>query len=65
MFIIKSGVADVLKGEEGNQIRLATLERGDIFGEMAILENEPRSESGFSTKRYWDRKASPLQTVLK
>lgn len=43
MFIIKSGVADVLKGEEGNQIHLATLERGDIFGEMAILENEPRS----------------------
>jgi CRP-like cAMP-binding protein len=43
MFIIKSGSADVLKGEEGNQIRLATLGRGDFFGEMAILENEPRS----------------------
>ncbi|MEW6738321.1 MAG: cyclic nucleotide-binding domain-containing protein [Nitrospirota bacterium] len=43
MFIIKSGSVDVLKGEEDNQIHLATLERGDFFGEMAILENEPRS----------------------
>ena len=43
MFIIKSGSVDVIKRDDQKEMVLATLERGDFFGEMAILENVPRS----------------------
>jgi CRP-like cAMP-binding protein len=43
MFIIKSGSVDVMKRDDKKEIVLATLERGDFFGEMAILENIPRT----------------------
>ena len=43
MFIIKSGSVDVIKRDDKKDIVLATLEKGDFFGEMAILENVPRA----------------------
>ena len=43
MFIIKSGSVDVVKRDDDKLIVLATLERGDFFGEMAILENVSRT----------------------
>ena len=39
MYIIKSGSVDVVKSDGDRDITLATLSRGDFFGEMAILEN--------------------------
>ncbi len=39
MYIIKSGSVDVIKSDGDIEIILATLSRGDFFGEMAILEN--------------------------
>ena len=39
MYIIKSGSVDVVKSDGDRDIMLATLSRGDFFGEMAILEN--------------------------
>ena len=39
MYIIKSGSVDVVKSDGDRDIILATLSRGDFFGEMAILEN--------------------------
>jgi len=39
MYIIKSGSVDVVKSDRDREIILATLSRGDFFGEMAILEN--------------------------
>jgi CRP-like cAMP-binding protein len=44
MFIIQSGkVAIKKKVKEGGEATLAVLEKGDFFGEMALLERLPRS----------------------
>lgn len=46
LFIIVSGKVKVaLLGEEGKEIILSTLKEGDFFGEMSLLDGEPRSAS--------------------
>ncbi len=45
MYIIQSGTVELLK-EIGKETRvLATLEKGDFFGEMTVLEDLPRNAS--------------------
>jgi len=45
-FMIVSGSVHVsVMSSEGKQIILATLRRGEFFGEMALLDGEPRSAS--------------------
>jgi CRP/FNR family transcriptional regulator, cyclic AMP receptor protein len=45
-FVITSGVVHVaVMTSEGKSAVLATLKRGDFFGEMALLDGEPRSAS--------------------
>ena len=43
MFAIQSGHLEVLKEDGKDEVRVALLEQGDIFGEMAIFEREVRS----------------------
>jgi CRP-like cAMP-binding protein len=45
MFIIQSGKVAIKKKVKDQDTVLATLEKGDFFGEMAILERMPRSAS--------------------
>lgn len=45
MFIIQSGEVSISKVVDGNEVTLAVLKKGDMFGEMALLENKPRSAS--------------------
>ncbi len=45
MFIIQDGKVEILKEISGEQRQLAVLEKGDFFGEMAILEDLPRTAS--------------------
>ena len=48
MFIIQSGEVTISKVVNGNEVTLAVLKKGDMFGEMALLENKPRSASAIA-----------------
>ncbi len=43
MFIILEGEVQVHKNVSGRDVLIASLGQGDVFGEMAILEDMPRS----------------------
>lgn len=43
MFIIQDGRVKISKIVDGTEVTLAILKKGDMFGEMALLENKPRS----------------------
>lgn len=44
MYLIKSGMVNVLvSNDEGKEMILATLQAGDHFGELSLLDEEPRS----------------------
>ena len=44
-FIIRSGKVDIVQDKGGKEIKLATLGPGEVFGEMALLDEFPRSAS--------------------
>jgi CRP-like cAMP-binding protein len=43
LYIIQSGSVKITKIVDKKEVVLAVLNKGDIFGEMAMLENKPRS----------------------
>lgn len=43
MYVVQAGQVEVLQGKENGEVRLAVLNEGDFFGEMAIFEREVRS----------------------
>ncbi|MBQ0050766.1 MAG: cyclic nucleotide-binding domain-containing protein [Treponema sp.] len=49
MFIIQDGTVKISKIVDGTEVTLAILKKGDMFGEMALLENKPRSASAIAT----------------
>lgn len=42
-YIIKTGQIEISKGEGKQKVVLAVLKEGDIFGEMGLIEDKPRS----------------------
>ncbi|WP_407425112.1 Crp/Fnr family transcriptional regulator [Treponema sp.] len=48
MFVIQSGSVKISKIVDGTEVTLAVLKKGDMFGEMALLENKPRSASAIA-----------------
>lgn len=48
MFIIQDGQVSITKIVNGNEVVLAVLNKSDMFGEMALLENKPRSASAIA-----------------
>ena len=42
-FILKTGRVEAIQDRGGHQHRLAELKTGDVFGEMALLDEFPRS----------------------
>ena len=45
MYIIQHGTADVIRNEDGVATVVDTMESGELFGEMAIVENTVRSST--------------------
>lgn len=43
MYVVQSGRARVLREEEAGETPIGELTAGDIFGEMAIFDKQPRS----------------------
>ena len=43
MYEIQDGSVEVIKNIEGKSVRLATMEAGDFFGEIALFEKTPRA----------------------
>jgi len=48
LHIIQRGKIKITKIVDNNEVLLAVLKPGDIFGEMAILENKPRNATAIS-----------------
>ena len=48
LYIVQSGKVKITKMVANKEVLLAVLKEGDIFGEMALLENKPRSASAIS-----------------
>ena len=45
LYIIQKGSVKITKFVNKNEVLLAVLQQGDIFGEMSLIENKPRSAS--------------------
>ena len=54
MYIIESGAIDILRAARGRE-PLDTLGPGDFFGEIAILEDQPRFANARSVRNALDR----------
>lgn len=48
MYIIQDGQIKISKVVDDNEVILAVLKKGEFFGEMALLENMPRSASAIA-----------------
>ena len=45
LFVLEKGTASVVKGWAGHEVLLRQLQAGDCFGEMALMDLQPRSAS--------------------
>ena len=48
MFILQEGTVKITKIVDGQEVILAMLKKGDMFGEMALLDSKPRSASAIA-----------------
>ena len=48
LYIIQKGSIKITKMVNDNEVMLAVLKAGDIFGEMSLIENKPRSASAIA-----------------
>ncbi len=51
MYIVQSGAVNITKVVNDKETIIVTLKEGEIFGEMALLENKPRSASAIAAER--------------
>eukprot|EP00929_Paragymnodinium_shiwhaense_P053686 TRINITY_DN26897_c0_g2_i1.p1 TRINITY_DN26897_c0_g2~~TRINITY_DN26897_c0_g2_i1.p1 ORF type:complete len:813 (-),score=221.11 TRINITY_DN26897_c0_g2_i1:310-2748(-) len=50
-YVVKTGVADVFIKTPDGEVKVASLSKGDYFGEKALLRNEPRTATVRATSK--------------
>jgi len=50
VYLILEGKVNIVKEAEGSKVVLASLGKNSIFGEMALIDNKPRSASAVATE---------------
>ena len=48
LYVIRNGRVKITKMVDGQEVMLALLQTGDIFGEMALLDNKPRTATAIT-----------------
>jgi len=48
MYIVYSGSVDLYKNTEDQRVFMVKVREGDFFGEMAVIDNSPRSASAMA-----------------
>lgn len=51
MYIVDSGKVDIIQESEDDSYKLAHLETGEFFGDLALLDNSPRSASAVAQEK--------------
>lgn len=73
-FLLVSGTVEIIKTIDNEDIVLATLEKGSMFGEMALIDNLPRMASARAvdnvrlkiiTRDMMDRKIETMDTFAR
>jgi F420-non-reducing hydrogenase small subunit len=45
MYVIQSGAVEISQVQDNREVVIALLEKGDFFGEMALIDSQPRSST--------------------
>lgn len=53
MYVVQQGELEVVDELSGNNVQLGRLTAGDVFGEMALFEREPRSATVKAVGEAW------------
>ncbi len=75
-FVVKSGNVEIVKqGEDDNEISIGTVGPGDMFGEMALIDDKPRMASAKAvdegatlmlvTREMFDRKMAKTDPFIR
>ncbi len=51
LFVLESGKVELLKCWQGHDFRLKSLNRGDCFGQVALIDLQPRNTSSLAVER--------------
>jgi CRP-like cAMP-binding protein len=49
-YLILEGSVEIFRGEGTKQVGIAMLKRGDIFGELSLIDGKPRAASARATQ---------------
>jgi CRP/FNR family cyclic AMP-dependent transcriptional regulator len=63
-YIVNSGAIGIYREAQGKKIPLATVRRGELFGEMAVIDNSPRMATAFAVEDSTLMKI-PIDVMLK